>query len=456
MSTPDPLAPADAAVAHDPYLAPPPAPEAPAAALVPTADARIDALDVVRGFALLGIFLMNVEFFSRPMQDIGGPGIDPAMHGLDYAADALIFFFVQNKFWILFSLLFGMGFAVMIERAREAGRPFLPAYLRRTFALLGIGAVHGLLIWAGDILMTYAVTALLMIALRQVLHLARDNVGDGTLPLRARTLAVLGAICFALPLAMAMGGAAQGTGPRTPEQAREHAEYKAETAQLRADAEAAYAHGSYADAVQQRTTDMAEQFEPQSLIFFLPGALGVFVLGMAILRSGVMQRPADFQPQLRRVRALGLGVGLPLMAFSVWLGTSFDFDRFGPRQALQVDTYMLAGLVLAIAYGACLLLALCGRAGGWLRRWLAPAGRMALTNYLTQSLVGTWTFYGYGLGLWGQVGRAGQVAFVAAVFAVQLLLSRWWLARFRFGPAEWVWRALTYWQLPPMRRAAPA
>ena len=110
-----------------------------------TGGERIEAMDIVRGFALLGIFLMNVEFFSRPLQDIGSEGINSTLLGLDYAADALVYFFVQSKFWTLFSMLFGMGFAVMIDRAQRAGRPFVLPYLRRSIALLGIGAIHACL-----------------------------------------------------------------------------------------------------------------------------------------------------------------------------------------------------------------------------------------------------------------------------------------------------------------------
>ena len=148
-------------------------------ALAPVAThERVHSLDVVRGFALLGIFLMNVEFFGRPLQDVNAPGIDPSLAGLDYVADAAIFFFVQSKFWTLFSLLFGMGFAVMIERARRAGRPFVPAYLRRSLALLGIGLVHALLVWSGDILVSYALGALLLLGFRGVRHAVLGRFGE--------------------------------------------------------------------------------------------------------------------------------------------------------------------------------------------------------------------------------------------------------------------------------------
>jgi uncharacterized protein len=429
------------------------APVADVPPLAPVAAAeRIQALDVVRGFALAGIFLMNVEFFSRPLQDISGPGIDPALRGLDYVADAAIFLLVQNKFWTLFSLLFGMGFAVMIERARRAGRPFVPVYLRRSLALLAIGLVHALLIWSGDILVLYSLGALLLLALRGLGHAGRGPDA----PMSPRGLARLGVASFALPLVLLLAmGAEHSLQPKTEGHREDVRQQEADEARERARAAAAYAGPSYAAAVGQRTRDTADVFELGNMIFQLPGVVGIFLIGMAILRSRIVEDARDHLRVLRRARKLGLPLGFALVAASTALGTAFGSDM-DLRQALQIILYMLAGLVLALAYGATVVLACEGRAGGWLRRWLAPAGRMALTNYLLQSVVGTLFFYGYGLGYFGRVGRADQVAFVLVVYAIQLVLSRWWLSRFRFGPAEWVWRAATYLHLPPMRRDAGA
>ena len=412
------------------------------------ADSRIDALDVVRGFALLGIFLMNVEYFTRPLQDMAGAYIDPTMAGADRIADALIYFFVQNKFWTLFSLLFGMGFAVMIERAGAAGRAFYPVYLRRSLALLGIGAVHALLVWAGDILVMYSLGALVMLGIN-FLH----REGD---PAKPRTLAVAGTVAFALPMAAVLaigmlGSLAKMAKIENPEVEKA----KTELAVERADAVRVYSTGTYPQAVVRRGKDMSEQLAGPNLVFGLLGIVGVFVIGMAILRSGVLQRPGDHAVVLRRVRNWGLPLGFAVMGVSVAAGTGMRFD-FDLRMSVQMIAYMAAGLILALAYGATIVLALEGRLGPVLRTWLAPAGRMALTNYLLQSVAGTLVFYGYGLGMWGQVGRAAQVGFVFAVFAAQMVLSRWWLSRFRFGPAEWVWRALTYGKAPAFRRALVA
>ena len=419
---------------------------------------RIQALDVVRGFALLGIFLMNLEFFARPMQDIAGPGIDPAATGADRIAEFLVFFFVQSKFWTLFSLLFGMGFAVMIERARRAGRPFVPAYLRRSLALLGIGLVHALLIWAGDILVTYAIGALVLLGLRTLSRGFRQAVaGEAPPPMTPSWLARMGLVLYALPLlGMLYFGAMGSLSPSHEPPSAEQRQAEVESAKVRDAAAVAYRDGSYADATHQRAIDTAEQLDPGNLLFFMFLLLGIYLLGIAILRSGVMERPREHETSLRRMRDLGLTAGLALMALSTWLGTGMNFAHFALRDAVQVDAYLAAGLILALAYGATVVLALGGPLGPWLGRWLAPAGRMALTNYLAQSVFGTLVFYGYGLGMWDRLGRAEGVLLGLGFYALQLVASRAWLARFRFGPAEWVWRALTYLHLPPMRREAVA
>jgi len=426
------------------------------ATLAPIAGAeRIQALDVIRGFALIGIFLMNVEFFTRPLQDINGDGIDAAMHGLDYVADALVYFFVQSKFWTLFSLLFGMGFAVMIERAERAGRAFLPVYLRRTLALLAIGLGHALLIWSGDILVSYALAAFVLLLARQArrAHLLMGWQSRPA-PMSAGRLAAWGTSLYGLALVLllafgALGSLQAGTVLDSHDESAQSSHADEQGAE-RERAVQAYSQGSYADAVRQRVRETNDQLS--DLPEFLPLVLGVFLIGAAVIRSGWLRDIRANAGRFRTVRDVGLPLGFGLMAISVRGGTSFSSGQFHLSKAITVVTYLAAGLVLALAYGATVVTLLNTRVGPWLQRWLAPAGRMTLSNYLAQSVIGTLVFYQYGLGNWGQVGRAGQVLFVAVVFTSQLLFSRWWLARFNYGPMEWLWRAVTYWQWPAMRR----
>ena len=422
--------------------------------LAPTAPSeRIDAMDVVRGFALLGIFLLNIEFFTRPLQDINAEGIDSAARGLDYAVEWVTYFFVQNKFWTLFALLFGMGFTVMIDRADRAGRPFVLVYLRRTLALFAIGVAHAVLIWSGDILLTYAIAALLLLVARQVRRAWRrwrDKAEPA--PMSAVQLAGWGIALYTAPLLLLLAFGIRGTAradfPVKPERQAEIAASMAEDKAVRNRAEQAYSEGSYRQALDQRLQDTAAQLV--STFATMPWTLGIFLLGAAIVRSGVLSDIRRHRDDVRRMRNWGLLVGFALMAISVQLGTATP-TRIRVPGALQLVTLFMASLILALAYGATLVTFLEGRAGPWMKRWLAPAGRMALTNYLLQSVVGTLLFYQYGLGLWGQVSRAWQFALVIAAFALQLVFSRWWLSRFRFGPVEWLWRWATYGHRPAMR-----
>ncbi len=418
---------------------------------------RIHTLDALRGFALLGIALVNVEFFTRPLQDIDAAGIDPNTRGLDYLAEWLTYFFVQGKFWTMFALLFGMGFTVMIERARRAGRPFVPAYLRRSLALLGIGTVHTVLIWSGDILVSYAVAALLLLLARQVRRAWRRRVArNEPAPMSASRMGGWGAALYGLPLVVILMAGMFDSPPASPGQATapthaqaEQAQRSAEKAIQRTNAVQAYSQGTYADAVDQRFVDTTWQMGTLPIASFW--ILGLFLIGGALLRSGVMANPGAHDRALRGMRNFGLPLGFATMATSTWLGTAAPDEQLSLREAVQVVLFLAASLVLALAYGATLMLALSGSMGRRLQGWFAPAGRMALSNYLMQSVIGTLVFYHYGLGLWGQVGRAWQVIGVVAVFVLQVLASRWWLARFRYGPAEWAWRCITYWHVVPIR-----
>ena len=398
---------------------------------------RIDNLDVLRGLALLGIALMNVEYFTRSMMDIG-EGIAAGPHGIDWWADSFVYFFVRGKFWTLFSLLFGMGFAVMLGRAQAAGRGFVPLYLRRTVGLLLFGLVHTLLIWSGDILVSYALTALVLLLLFR-------NTPTGRLwKWGAGIWAVMvGLMLLGGAMMMGMGDAAQD--PAVAKQA-------AEAAATRAAEIAAYSSGSFADATAMRWNTFQHMFGMNA--FLVPLVLGMFLLGAWLVRSGAMANPAQHRRLFVRLGWIGGIVGLALTALSVVIAPDPTGSGGQPSGAgmLAMALHMAGSPLMALSYIAIVVLAML-RGAAWLQT-LAPAGRMALTNYLAQSVIGTLVFYGYGLGLWGEVSRAWQVLGVVVVFAVQMILSKWWLARFRYGPLEWLWRSFTYWQIPPLRRTA--
>ncbi|WP_282272660.1 DUF418 domain-containing protein [Stenotrophomonas sp. PS02298] len=385
---------------------------------------RIATLDVLRGFALFGILLMNMEAFSGPM-DMSFTGIDPHWQGWDYWADAFVYVFVQGKFFTLFSLLFGAGFAVMAQRAAIAGRDFTRFYLRRSLGLLVIGVLHGLLLWSGDILVAYALLSFVLLAFREAPRSWLPALG---------TMAYLGAAVLMLML-----GALMQLVPADAASAQAAAAAKAIEAQRQA-----YGHGSYLQAVAQRLRDVFASLG--ALLVVGPQVLGMFLIGAWFARSGAIAEPGRYPRLWAGLRWLLLPIGLAVMLLSTWVLPYNAPGQFNMRSAGAYALTAVAGLMMCLGYLAWGV--------RWSRhlQWLAPAGRMALSNYLGQSLVCTLVFYGYGLGWFEQVGRASQLLFAVGLFAMQVLLSQLWLRRFQYGPVEWLWRAFTYLQLPPLRR----
>ena len=471
-------------------------------------DDRIQALDVVRGVALLGIALMNVEFFNRPIGDLDA-GLPLGATGLDYWAGWLVQVFVRGKFWTMFSLLFGMGFAVMLARATVAGRGFLWPYLRRMLALAVFGALHFIGVWTGDILFSYATGALLLVivfaAKPQVLlwlgvvllllAAAFGAAGAVGHPLPWQPMLgigipvlLLGAVAYALrrwpvsgwraaglalyllpALAMTLGSAAMLGRPPEAEQdrvrlaeARTPVERKAIEAGIAQRAAQRAIHlqdiadetrlmrgESYADATAWRAGHFLKM-QGQSVGFAII-VLGLFLLGAWFIRAGVMTDPAAHLGLFRWLAWLGIPLGIGLSVAGVLLAPSHLRGQNDAAFQVAMGLGLLGSLAASLGYIGAIVLGLHGR----LRRWLAllaPAGRMALTNYIAQSVIGTWVFYGYGLGQWGMP-RAQQLLYVLLVFTLQVLASHWWLSRFRYGPLEWLWRWATYARRPSMRIA---
>jgi len=389
-------------------------------------DERIATLDVLRGLALLGILLMNMEAFVGPL-DLSTGGIDPHWQGVDRWADAFVYIFVQGKFFTLFSLLFGAGFAVMAQRAEVAGRDFTRFYLRRSLGLLGIGLVHALLLWSGDILVAYALLSFLLLAFREAPRAWLPVMGVLAYLAAVGLMLLLGALMLLVPDEVT---AAQAT----------HAQAAIEAQRQ------AYGHGTYGQAVLQRLRDFGASLG--ALLVVGPQVLGMFLIGSWFARSGAIAHPGAHQRLFTWLRRGALPLGLALMLVCTWYQPWLAPGRFDLRSAAAYGGTAVAGLLMCLGYLAW------GVRWSHALRWLAPAGRMALSNYLAQSLVCTLLFYGYGLGWFEQMGRAWQLLFAVALFAAQVALSRAWLRHFRFGPMEWLWRAITYWRWPPLRRDA--
>ncbi|MDE0428800.1 MAG: DUF418 domain-containing protein [Caldilineaceae bacterium] len=394
---------------------------------------RIVAIDVLRGFALLGILIMNIQGFAMPAAAYSNPTVYGDLNGANRWVWTLSHIFADQKFMTIFSLLFGAGILLITEKLDARGQRAWTIHYRRTFWLLIIGLAHAYLLWSGDILVIYALCGFWVYWLRK---------------LRPGLQIALGIVVLAIPAVLALGtGLTIQNIP--PEMVLElHADWRppAETVQKEI---TAYRSGWVAQ-MEARVARSVE-FHTVGLLFWgLWRAGGLMLIGMALYRWGVLsgQRSRGFYIGMA---ALGFAVGLPVVITGVVRnfagGWTMEFSRFG----LGEQANYWGSLFVSAAYIGLLMLFARTRALSWLQDALAAVGRTALTNYLLQTFLATAIFYGHGLGMFGSVERVGQIGIVAAIWAVQLVLSPLWLRHFRFGPFEWLWRSLTYWRLQEMR-----
>lgn len=394
---------------------------------------RQHLLDALRGFALLGILLMNIEWFSRWLLD-QSLRIDPDS-GPAGLAGWIVYVFVQGKFWLLFATLFGVGFALMQERLEADGRPFVPIQRRRSLALIGFGLLHIVLIWPGDVLMLYGLSALILLAFRRLPQTVLWMTGLGL---------YLGVVMYSLGVGWLLGWLpadvmAELAGEISPDAGRIAA------------VEAIYREGSFLAVTAQRLSDLGE-LAAAILMGQLPMALGGFLLGVWLWRSGRLRDPAAHRPFWVYALIAGGALGVPLVMLALSSGTRLDMATDPGTTVVAQAWMMLASLPLALLWLSAFVLLWQLPVGTRVLGLLAPAGRMALTHYLSQSLICSLLFFGYGLGWYGQLDRLEQVLLAVAICGTQWLISPLWLSAFHYGPMEWLWRALTYGERPPFRR----
>ena len=410
------------------------------------AEERIDVLDILRGFALFGVLVANVAWFFSGFGDLSAEDVQrlPAVV-FDPVVLELEQFFVVNKFITIFSFLFGAGFALQMRRAEEQGAPVRRLYVRRMLWLLAFGVLHGILVYYGDILHLYALLGLLLIG--WVARSDRALIGWGL------------AFAIVLPVALRalLWGLPSLTGGAVDPEAAFEARWDAARAQ-----HAAFAQGSYADVVRANAADLRAWLTTDHALTTGLASFGKFLLGFWAGRSGILVRASsaravdqDSAVLLVR-RAMGWGVGIGVACEGVLLMDAafpaLDTETWGVR-VVETALWHTGVLALAIAYVSAIVLLV--RRPDWNRTLLvlAPVGRMALTNYLAQSVVCIFIFYGIGLGAYGRVGPTAALGISVAVFAALAAASAYWLRRFRYGPAEWAWRSLTYGRIQPFRLA---
>jgi uncharacterized protein len=396
---------------------------------------RIQVVDILRGFALLGILLVNMQFFKSSPFAAQFADQQVWTSGIDQTATVFIRFFAEGKFYTMFSLLFGFGFAVQMLRAEARGDRFGPRYTRRLLVLLVIGILHGVLLWYGDILKSYALIGFLLLLFRNS---------------ASKTLLIWSALCLLSVVVLGTGFLALSMLANTVFPTTQAADPTTKFfSGLAERATYAYSSGSFGEVMQQRLIDNAISIA--SAIFSVPSILAMFLLGLYAGRRQLFSNVAMHKLLIRRVMIWGLVLGLSLNAAYVAATELSDPAQMSGMNTVALIAQTLGGPALCLGYVAAITLLV--QRSSWQQRLapLAAVGRMALTNYLLQSLICTTIFYSYGLGLFGQVGPAAGVLLSVAIYTLQIALSRWWLRRFRFGPMEWLWRSLTYRRRQPLR-----
>lgn len=387
---------------------------------------RLAHVDALRGFALFGILIVNIGVFSSPFY---GAGVADPVYSrpVDLGVRWLIAWLFETKFYLLFSFLFGYSFTLQMAAAERGQAAFAPRFLRRLAGLAVLGAAHAVLFYQGDILVTYALLGLGLLGCRSMAPQRALCVALWLIVLTASVWALLGWLSFLDPV-----------------QPGYLAQYKAQALA----AIEAY-RGDIGSTVAQHIHELTTSVWFMVLFVQGPFVFAMFLAGYALGRRNALAAPWARPGVLWLLCALGL---LPGLAGSAAYATSSLPFAGAAWELPGLAADLLTAPLLSMSYAALFLLAWRTRVLGRALRWLAPAGRMALSNYLMQSVICAFLFTGWGLRLFASVSPLATVGIAVAIFAAQLPWSAWWLRHHAYGPVEWLLRALTIGALPPWRR----
>jgi uncharacterized protein len=376
---------------------------------------------------------MNIRIFALPQAAYFNPTAYGDYTGLNQLWFWLTAVFADQKFMTLFSLMFGAGMALISERAAARGQPAKGLLARRNAWLLVLGLLHAYLVWYGDILVTYALCGFVVMFCRNW---------------KPRTQLIVGLLFLLVPsLFFLAGGLSFSQWPEAEVQAA--LQDWAPDAETLAEELAVYQGGWFGQLPHRIST--AVEFQTEIfLIFAFWRAGGLMLVGMALFRWGwltAQRTPAAY----RKLMVTGFGLSIPAIAWGLYRNELGGWS-YAEAFFLNGQFNYWGSVLMALGYIGLVMLWCLGDTLPALRARLAAVGRTAFSCYIAQSLICTFVFYGHGLGLYGSVGYAQQALVVFAVWALLLFAAPAWLARYRFGPMEWLWRSLTYWQRQPMRR----
>jgi len=396
---------------------------------------RINQLDILRGFALLGILIMNIQAFSMPFSTYINPTLWGDLTGTNQWVWIISNVFADLKFMSLFSILFGAGICLFADKAMAKTGNSTGLHYRRNLWLLLFGLLHGYLIWFGDILVPYALTGF-------IVYLFRNKSSSFLIKLSSFFLFIM--VSFSLLTHYAL------------------------TSQLIPEADLVFIENIWTPSLPELQNEVAAYIGSYSEQFnvrfkytsflqtqaFISGSFwriaSMMLLGMALYKNGVLtgKRSNGFYFKLAIV---GLVIGLGLSSYGVMSNFSHNFS-LEYSMMLGAQFNFIGSVLTCLGYIAIVNLLINYSVLTGLQKRLAAVGQMAFTNYIFHSLVCTSIFYGFGLGLFGALERIEQIMIVLIIWAVQLWYSPIWLQKYRFGPLEWLWRSLTYWQKQPFLR----
>jgi uncharacterized protein len=391
---------------------------------------RIVSLDVLRGLAVMGILIMNIQSYSMISAAYINPTAYGDLTGLNKWVWILSHLFADQKFMTLFSLLFGAGVLLFMERLASKGDSSLGLHYRRTFWLFIFGIAHAYLLWYGDILVTYAMCALIIVLLRK---------------LSPKTLVLIGFFLILIPsLLYLMFGFSGDFIPPQGQDSIKNSWYS--TPELITKELTTYRSGW----LEQMSMRIKEAINFQTFIFLIYSgwrAAGMMLIGIALYKWGILSAKKSNLFYLISL-IVGLVIGIPTIIIGITKNFAADWAvNYSMFLGWQYNYW--ASLFMAWAYISLAMLIYKWSQNSTIVSGFAAVGRMALTNYLVQTIICTFIFYGHGLGYFGSIDRTGQLIIVVIIWVFQLIISPLWLRKFRFGPAEWLWRSLTYWRRQP-------
>lgn len=396
---------------------------------------RIGSLDLLRGIAVLGILVMNIQSFSMPDPAYFNPTVWGDFSGVNFGVWAFSHLFTELKFLSLFSMLFGAGIVLLCTRLEERGMRPARIHYRRILFLFLFGLMHAYLLWIGDILVWYSLSG--------VVAYLFWRVRPGWLAFWAIAVLGFGALLYAF---------FQWSIQFWPQEAlQNNAQWWSPPADVIQHRVEVY-RSDWLTQMSERVPTAIAMHTFIYLVYGLWRSLGMMLAGMALMKWGVLSnaRSRGFYVKLA---VIGLLVGLPITAWGMWENYShnwaMEYSQFGGHLFVY-----WGAVAVALGYiGLAMLWFGSGLMSGF-KKALSRVGRTAFSCYILQTLICTTLFYGHGFGLYGQVPRWGQLLIVVGVWIVVILFANLWLNRFRYGPLEWLWRTLTYGKRQPMSKPA--